>query len=385
MKNILFVHQSAELYGSDKTLFLLVTQFKSRGINPIVLLPQTGPLLTLLQQHNIQVIISPVVKISRTMFGIKNLLSLPFQIRSSLKRIDKACEEIKIDLVYSNTLAVLIGLIYAKQRKLKHIWHIHEIIETPAVVKAIFKKLISLKTNSRLIYNSYATREFWEKGRANTEESSVVWNGISRESEQASDATVDDIKINLFGVRSTDIVICLVGRINRSKGQQLLLSAFKKIAAENNSVKLVFIGSAPPQQEIYLDNLKLKIDECQLQDCVKIVPFQNNIWNIWQSIDIAVVPSTTPESFGLVAVEAMLCRKPVIAAKHGGITEIIIHEESGLLFEPNNSVALEMCLRTLIDDRIKREVLGQKGYNRAVANFTLDNYVTNIEHICLNI
>ena len=53
--------------------------------------------------------------------------------------------------------------------------------------------------------------------------------------------------------------------------------------------------------------------------------------SIWDSIDIAVVPSTEPEPFGLVALEAMLAKKPVIAAKHGGLTEIIDENKTGFI------------------------------------------------------
>jgi len=62
---------------------------------------------------------------------------------------------------------------------------------------------------------------------------------------------------------------------------------------------------------------------------VSIIPFQKEISKFWQSIDIAVVPSIEPEPFGLVAVEAMLANKPVIASNHGGLTEIIINNYNG--------------------------------------------------------
>ncbi|MES2131312.1 MAG: glycosyltransferase family 4 protein [Bacteroidota bacterium] len=385
MKNILFIHQSAELYGSDKTLLLLVTQFKAKGINPIVVLPQNGPLLTILQENKIHVILAPVLKISRTMFGFKNMLSLPFQISSSIKIINEACKNNKIDLVYSNTLAVLIGLIYARRNKIKHIWHVHEIIESPQIVKKIFKKLISLKVNSKIIFNSYATQAFWENEQAGKTGSVVVWNGVSKEREPINNAIIEDIRTNLFDVKSTDIVIALVGRINKWKGQKLLLEAFKKIVPKADNLKLIFVGSPPPNQEIYLDDLKIKIVEDKMQDQVRIIPFQNNIWNIWQSVDIAVVPSTEPEPFGLVAIEAMLCGKPVIAANHGGLKEIVVQNETGILFEPNQVLELEKALSKLILEKDTRELMGKKGYERAIADFTLEQYVTKIKQICLNI
>ena len=60
MKNILFVHQSAELYGSDKTLLLLLKHINKQKFCPIVVLPNDGPLKKELEKENIEVFITPV-------------------------------------------------------------------------------------------------------------------------------------------------------------------------------------------------------------------------------------------------------------------------------------------------------------------------------------
>lgn len=384
MKNILFIHQSAELYGSDKVLLLLVTEFKKKGHYPIVVLPGKGPLLDALEERGIQVIVTPVIKLSRKMFTLKNLSALPFQAAASIRSIDSQLRHLKIDLVYSNTLAVLLGLIYARRKKIKHIWHVHEIIEKPRIVRKIFNYLLKLNTNKALVYNSFATRSFWE-GEPARGQAYVVWNGLGHESTDISDSTINNIRSGMFRARKDDIVIALVGRINRLKGQQLLLEAFKGLLFTHRHIKLVYVGSAPENQEIYLTQLKEKIIQYHLDDQVTIIPFQNKISEIWASIDIGVVPSSEPESFGLVALEAMLAKKPVIASNHGGITEIIVPCTTGLLFTPNSVPELQQDLDELIRDKEKRALMGEKGYERAITEFTLERYVDGIEKICLAI
>lgn len=386
MKNILFIHQSAELYGSDKTLLMLVVGFKEKGHNPIVVVPDNGPLVELLEKKNIPVIITPVIKISRKMFGIFNLISLPAQVISSINKIDSATKGIKIDCIYSNTLAVLIGIVYAEKRNLKHIWHVHEIIENPRLIRRVFTKLLSLKNNTEIIYNSFSTKLFWEKSnKLSSKKSTVVWNGVSKNTYPSSSQQITELRVNLLGCQPDDLIIGLIGRINRWKGHQLLLDALKDDLLKNKSVKLVFIGSPPPQQDVYLEILQDKIVKFGLMTSVKIIPFQDNIWPVWEAIDIAVVPSTEPEPFGLVALEAMLCQKAVIASNHGGLTEIISNNETGLLFEPNNQEALTIALRELISNKAKRLLMGNNGYNRATNFFTLERYVNEIEKICLNV
>ncbi|HSD14323.1 MAG TPA: glycosyltransferase family 4 protein, partial [Flavobacterium sp.] len=329
MKNILFIHQSAEMYGSDKTLLVLVAQFKERGFNPIVVLPNEGPLKTCLEKENIQVVLAPVFKISRKMFGIHNMLSLLRQITKAIKILDGIHKKQKIDLVYSNTLAVLIGLIYAKKRKLKHVWHVHEIIESPKTVVRVFKKALHSKINNVIIYNSEATKGFWNQNNGELDKKSVVvLNGLDKPEIHLTDAEAAKIREDIIRAGKDEIVIALVGRISRWKGQQLLLEAFNELFAKHKNIRLLFVGSTPPNQEIFLDNLIQKINDYNLSSQVTILPFQDEIAKIWEVIDIAVVPSTEPEPFGLVALEAMLASKPVVGANHGGLKEIVVNNET---------------------------------------------------------
>lgn len=380
MKTILFIHQSSEMYGSDKTLLILVSGLKQKGLRPIVVLPGDGPLVAKMAENNIEVILTPVIKISRKMFGLSNLLSLPSQVLSSIKKIDQITKDHKIDCIYSNTLAVLIGLIYARRKKLRHIWHIHEIVEKPSFIRLIFEKLIALNIHDKIIYNSFASKDFWEKAKGVRKKTGVVvWNGISKNTPDISDSEIQQIRKTAFGCGQNEICIALVGRINRWKGQQLLLEALREELISADRIRLIFVGSAPPNQDTYINRLTDRIEELNLSGKVKIIPFQSNIWPIWESIDIAVVPSTEPEPFGLVAIEAMLCHKPVIAAAHGGLTEIIAHNETGILFDANHVDQLKKALDELISSSAKRQIMGKNGFIRANTFFTLTRYVDEIE------
>lgn len=112
-----------------------------------------------------------------------------------------------------------------------------------------------------------------------------------------------------------------------------------------------------------------------------MMDFRNDIWVVWDTCDIAVVPSTEPEPFGLVALEAMAAKKPVIAANCGGLKEIVIDQETGVLFEPRNSYALADAIEDLINNKEKRHRLGNNGFNRLNEKFSLSNYIFSIESI----
>lgn len=382
MKNILIIHQSSELYGSDKTILMLVLGLNKSKYNPTIVLPSEGPLKEEFEKKGIKVIIAPVLKVHRKLFFPKNFLTFLKEYKKSLNILNTLHKEQKFDLVYSQTLAVLVGIIFAQKNKIKHLWHVHEIIEKPKVINTIFTKLLSLKSNHKAVYNSQETMGFWAKSEKLKAKSECIVNGLDiNDKPKISEEEIKKVRNDFYKVNSDKIVIGLVGRINKWKGQQLLLKAFDILEEKNSNIKLVFLGSPPDNQEIFLTELEDKIKEFQLESKAEIIPFQKNIWKFWEAIDIAVVPSTEPEPFGMVAVEAMLCKKPVIAANHGGLTEIVLHNQTGFLFEPNNENQLAEYLQKLIDNSDLRDDFGKNGYQRVLDYFSLDKHIQKFEQI----
>lgn len=383
MKNILIIHQSAELYGSDKTILFFVKELDKTKYLPIVVLPSEGPLKVEFEKNNIKVVIIPVLKLYRNIFTPKNLYVFVKEYFHSQKALKELHKEYNFQLIYSHTLAVLVGIFFAKKYRIKHLWHIQEIIAEPTFVNKTFKRLLSLKSNHKAIYDSIETMKFWIKGETELEKKSdFVWNGLDIEEKyNSSQEEKKAIRKDFFKVDDNQIVIGLIGRINSWKGQQLLLDAFNVIANDFPEIKLVFVGSPPPGQDYFLHNLEHKIEEFKLKDRVEIVPFQQNIWLFWDAIDIAVVPSTEPEPFGMVAIEAMAAKKPVIAANHGGLTEIVIPNNTGFLFEPSNKNDLANYLKELIENPDKRSQFGENGFKRVNEVFSMKNHVQKIENI----
>lgn len=373
MKNILFIHQSAELYGSDKTLLLLLSKIDRLKYNPVVILPKDGPLKTELENYRVKVIIAPVLKLYRNIFTVKNTINFFKDLKESIKVVDSLNKEYKFDIIYSNTLAVLLGAIYTKKRKIKHIWHVHEIIVHPRIIASIFPKL--LKNYSDLIIcNSKATmRNLTNREPKLNNKSRVIYNGLDI-------PTIKEINISKeeFGFNKKDIIITLVGRISRLKGHNWLLNTFKN-KFFNSDIKLLFVGSPVIDQEFYLIEIEEFISKNNLSNKVTILPFTSNLNPIWSITDIAIMPSTEAESFGLVALEAMLFKKPVIASNLGGLREIVKNNETGFLVEPNNEIELEIAIEKLVNNSILRNSMGENGFERAKQKFDLLRYVDKFE------
>ena len=379
MKNILFIHQSAELYGSDKTLLLLLKNLDKNKFKPVVLLPFDGPLKEALENENIEVVIAPVLKLYRKLFTPKNLIGFFKDIKTAFKIVNELHKKYQFTLIYSNTLAVLLGIMFAWKNNIKHLWHVHEIIEKPSLFKKAFVGLLSLKSNTHIVYNSQATKVFWELNKSIINKGVVIWNGIEIYTPESSTSELFDIRKNLFLAQPNEIILALVGRISRWKGQMILLDAFNNLVQKNENIKLVFVGAPPPNQEKFQKDLEERIASFKLNDKVLIIPFQNEIHKIWQAIDIAVVPSTEPEPFGMVAIEAMLAHKPIVGSNHGGLTEIIENNATGFLVTPNSVQDLVIALEKLIQNELLRKEMGEKGYLRVTTAFSVEQYVDSFE------
>ena len=94
----------------------------------------------------------------------------------------------------------------------------------------------------------------------------------------------------------------------------------------------------------------------------------------YHAADVYCLPSVEPsEAFGLVQLEAMACRKPVICCElNNGVSYVNQHEVTGLVVPPRYCHALAWALNELLSDEPKRKNMGEAGYARAHSEFTLE-------------
>lgn len=379
MKNVLIINQSSELYGADKALLELIENYPE-GFSPIIVLEHEGPLKEILLEMGFKVIKCPVIKLNRAAFSFKGIFLVGSHFIKGLYILRKETRNTHIDLVHSNAISVLVGAFYSFFFRKKHLWHVHEIVENPKFIANLYPKIVSFFSD-KIVFNSKASFEQFLKIKPNVRnKSEVIYNGQSRLLPISSTTTIASIKTKLFKTDENAIVIGLIGRISRWKGQYLLLDAFSNLLKKHDAIHLVFVGSTPPDQDHFLHKLEDQIEALGIKGKVTIIDFQKEIWPIYDAITISVVPSIEPEPFGLVATEAMLSFKPVVAANHGGLSEIVIDDETGFLFEPRNQQDLENQLEKLIVNPAMVTKMGKKGNERVRSQFSTENYVSSIRN-----
>ncbi|WP_394142060.1 glycosyltransferase [Vibrio chagasii] len=157
--------------------------------------------------------------------------------------------------------------------------------------------------------------------------------------------------------------IGLVKKLEHKYGVDILIKAFSIFIKESKQrAKLTIVGGGPDEAE-----LKKLVCDLSIQDYVNFYGWVDNsdIPNFLNSLDIFVVPSRR-ESFGVAAVEAMACGLPTIVSNVGGLPEVVIHGESGLIFEKEDVDELVYLLNIVSQDQDLRKNMALKARDRVL-------------------
>jgi glycosyltransferase involved in cell wall biosynthesis len=366
MSCVLIVHHDADLYGADKSLLRVAQALQATGREPVVVLPRQGPLVGLLGQSGVEVHIGPVVKITRQALRWRALPALVAEVFRSQRFIARVLAGRRVALVYTNSVAALGGAIWAALHRVPRLWHVREIVVSPRLVAHGYPLLLRL-LGGWCICNSAATRD-WIIGAQPTlaARSSVIWNGLDADPASLPTLREESSAVRRrLGIGESETVVVLVGRINRWKGQGVLIDVAHQLAAAGaTGVRFLIVGDVADGQVHFREEMLERVRRAGLADLVLWHPFTAQVDAVWAASDIAVVPSTEPEPFGRVAIEAMAHGLPVLAAAHGGLTEIVEHEVTGLLLPPGDVAAWAAALSRLVGDAETRRRFGEAGRQR---------------------
>ena len=165
------------------------------------------------------------------------------------------------------------------------------------------------------------------------------------------------VDTSVFKPRDTpnnpDRCVLFVGRLVEQKGVDHLLRAFVHVLKRFPDCRLKIVGSGP------CDLPYQRLADCLLiADNVEFLGWKTDeeVSLLYQSATVVAIPSVY-EPFGMTALEAMACARPVVASNTDGLKEIICHEETGCLVEPRDHLGLAQWLITLLDQPNLRQKL----------------------------
>ena len=201
-----------------------------------------------------------------------------------------------------------------------------------------------------------------ERGEVEPARLTVVPNGINAPTDAATSmaSLVTQLPAELRAE------IACVARLQKEKGLPTLIHALALLKAQQPGAAPRCVIAGEGDERAALEAL---IGELNARDVVHLAGFTPHVGAILGAAKVSVLPSPA-EPFGLAVVEAMACKRAVVAVDAGGPREIVVHGETGLLVPPDDAPVLARALAQLLDDPARAQTMGEAGFERYQAHFT---------------
>jgi len=191
--------------------------------------------------------------------------------------------------------------------------------------------------------SEYCLRESVQYWRCDGVPMRVVHNGVNLEQFRPDPCLGDSMRTSL-GIRGGPVIL-YVGRVCTQKGSDVLCDAFASVRSKIRSAHLVVAGPAKQFGEERGDELTERIREV---GGLYLGPVAEEVLcSLYNACDLFVLPTREWEMFGMVALEAQACGKPVVATLHGGLPEVI-GPTSGALVAAGDANALANKIHELL-------------------------------------
>ena len=359
---IAFVHGIAEIGGAERELLQILIELKERGMVPVVICPNGGPFLRSLEEEKIDVKV--------TDFPPWRKMSSMFMRKQAVRSLSTILDQGKFDVVHVNdiwwvpqTLRAVKG---CKREKVQVLAHVRQEIEPWKVKRYELHKVCLLYAVSDQIKKSLVKAGI-EEGKICVLHSGVYVNA-------SSDPSIGMEIRNQYGVTKGDHLLGTVANLYPRKGYEVMLDALCLLVKSHPNIHFFIVGKGDANYE---EMLRKRVRSSGLDGRVHFLGFQEKVLPILDTLDLYIHPALM-EGFGIAVLEAMAIGKSVVATRVGGIPEIIIHQQTGLLVEPNDSDALASAITTLLEEPDLRRKFYVAGKERAVKFFSVEGMMQKL-------
>jgi glycosyltransferase involved in cell wall biosynthesis len=390
---VLFLDHTAKLGGGEIALLNLLLHLDKQQFLPILVLGEEGPLAAQIRAAGIETVILPlpthVAHTRKDSLGAGSLLKLR-AIFSSLAyswRLARFIRSRRVNLVHTNSLkSDIIGGFAARLARVPVVWHVRDRIESdylPPVVVIAFRWLCRVIPDF-VVANSAATLETIRlPGR---KRHAVVHSGYSFMSDSSA-LVHDGVEPRAHAAKQNPdaILLGLVGRISRWKGQHIFLAAAAQVRQKFPAAHFQIIGAPMFGEEAYEREIHALADSLGLAGAVEFMGFRTDVPQLMEEFDVLVHASITGEPFGQVITEAMVVGKPVVATRGGGVPEIVQDGITGLLVPMGDAPAMADAICQLLSDPERARQMGLEGRARVLRHFTVSGTARRLESVFLKV
>ena len=233
----------------------------------------------------------------------------------------------------------------------------------------------------RFIYISEAIRQSYLKQGIDSSRGEVVHNVTTLE----PPLPVEERRALRaeFGWDDSHFVALNAGRLVDWKGHDVFIDAAHAALSRIPQLRCLIVGAPDDSgsSRAFADGLHRQVEERGVEEQVRFTGHRHDVLKLMAAADAVVHTATTPEPFGRVIIEGMGAGVPVIAARDGGVLEIVSEDENGVTTPPGDVGALAdmFCALATDSDRCRR--LGDAGRRHVEQNFTIEAQVERVQRI----
>lgn len=367
------------MLGAERSLLILLKYIDRRRFDPIVTLPEHGPLKERIQHLNIRTykLASPSwVRGKRNIIYRLVFIYCPIQEILSLLKLYRIVKRENVDVIYTNTIVNFSGAIAAFITKKPHIWHIREIIPgDPGWHSFLSHKMLFrfiFRLSQKIIANSNATAsQFY--GFQSKEKIRIIYNAVDIDRFEEISASFPNIE----GATAEDWLVALVGTLQKRKAQDDAIRAVKAAKETIPNIKLLLVGRGAKRFRNYLKGIASKL---HISENVIFTGYRDDVPQILRCCKVVLIPSWN-EGFGRAVIEGMAAGIPVIGANSGGVKEIIEDNVTGYLVPPKNPLKIAEKVIYLFRHPDTAKKIGIAGKEIVKEKFSIQNYTQGIEGI----
>ena len=344
--------------GTGHHVLMAADQLTRRGHQVTVLCPAQGWLKTQLEARGI----AYIGLAQRPAGRARQILVLARQARRE-----------RVQIVHTHTTrATYLGLLLGYVTRVPVVATLHSLTHD-----VVYRRLMPRKAN-RILTVSDALRQTLLQQKVPAQYVQTVYNGTDflesaagLDRSQAAQSLREELRLP-----DDAPLVGLVGAVGEEKGHPLLVQAVPAILAECPRTHFVFAGHIHAHAHARLLQTAARLG---IADRLHFLGVRHDMPRLLAAFDVLTIPSEW-ETFGMVAIEAMAVGTPVVAARVGGLAEIIAQGHCGILVE-REPVVLAQAVVSLLHDPPRRARLGEAGQCRVEERFGATTMADNMEAV----
>lgn len=271
----------------------------------------------------------------------------------------------RIALIHANSLVNLHAVLAARRARVPLVISAREILE-PRRANRAFAQLACGAAAAVHAVSDAVRGSLLELGVPD-KKIRIVRNGM--DIPEVTDAQKQQARREL-GIPQDAPAICIVGTITELKGHLVLLRAMGEVLKQLPDARLVVVGEPQADSGDYGNRLRAEAAQPPLAGRVAFAGRRDDVPAILASCAVHAQPSVRPDSLPRTVLEAMAAGVPSIGSDIGGIPEMIVHGQTGLVVPPGDGHALARGLISLLADEKMRACMGEAARERARSLFS---------------